>query len=139
MAQSVLAGAGPAGPQADAISLPPAEPGNGGTPTREVLQQLMWARAGIVRDGAGLAQARATLAAWEHALPGPHDRDSYELANLVLAGRLVVEAALARKESRGAHYRADFPQTSPDGVRHTVFRAAAAAAGARAGALVHAA
>jgi L-aspartate oxidase len=45
----------------------------------------------------------------------------------VLAGRLVVEAALAREESRGAHYRADFSETVPAGLRHRVFRAPDAA------------
>jgi len=44
------------------------------------------------------------------------------LDNLVLTGRLVAEAALIRKESRGAHYRTDYPEPSPDWVRHIVLK-----------------
>jgi len=40
----------------------------------------------------------------------------------VLAGRLVTEAALIREESRGAHYRTDFPQPRDSWLRHIVFR-----------------
>ncbi|WP_370670295.1 hypothetical protein [Leifsonia xyli] len=43
-----------------------------------------------------------------------------EDANLLLLGRLVVAAALSREESRGAHYRSDFPLTAPGDARHTV-------------------
>ena len=42
--------------------------------------------------------------------------------NLLLAGRLVTEAALIREESRGAHYRTDFPKPSESWRRHIVFR-----------------
>lgn len=86
------------------------------------LQSLMWEKAGILRDGAGLAEAALTLAMWERSAPRPEDRPSHELSNLLLTGRLVTEAALIRRESRGAHYRTDFPQTSDAWLRHTVFR-----------------
>jgi L-aspartate oxidase len=42
-----------------------------------------------------------------------------ETANLLALGRVLVAAALARRESRGAHFRADFPGTS-DGLRHSL-------------------
>jgi L-aspartate oxidase len=86
------------------------------------LQSLMWDKVGIVRDGAGLAEAALTLAMWQRSAPAPTDRPSQELANLLVAGRLVTEAALIRQESRGAHYRTDFPETQESWRRHIVFR-----------------
>jgi L-aspartate oxidase len=91
-------------------------------PGLPVLQQLLWDKAGIVRDKEGMNQAAATLAAWQSALPGPTDLPSYELSNLILAGRLMTEAALIREESRGAHFRSDFPQTSAEWQRHIIWK-----------------
>jgi len=86
------------------------------------LQSLMWDKVGIIRSGKSLEEAASILATWESLLPQPSDRPSYELNNLVLCARLVTEAALLRKESRGAHFRTDSPQTSPEWQRHIVFR-----------------
>jgi len=84
------------------------------------LQKLLWDKAGIIRSKGGLIEAVNTLAAWQESLSLPKDRKSYELANLVLTGRLLTEAALLREESRGAHFRSDFPQSSPRWRRHIV-------------------
>jgi L-aspartate oxidase len=86
------------------------------------LQTLMWDKAGIVRDGPGLAEASLTLSMWQRAAPEALDRPSHELNNLLLVGRIVAEAALIRTESRGAHYRSDFPHPSDAWKRHIVFR-----------------
>ena len=86
------------------------------------LQSLMWDKVGIIRSGKSLKEAAGILATWESLLPQLSDRPSYELNNLVLCARLVTEAALLREESRGAHFRTDFPQTSPEWQRHSVFR-----------------
>ncbi len=86
------------------------------------LQALMWDRVGIVRSKESLTRARDALAVNQGELPVPDDRPSHELANLVLAGRLVTEAALLREESRGAHYRTDFPKPRESWRRHIVFR-----------------
>jgi len=102
---------------------------------------LMWENVGIVRDGEGLARAKAALGAWDAALTGearegdhpsarlragsriaPTDRAALELRDLVLCSRLVAEAALLREESRGAHYRTDFPEARDEWRRHIVFR-----------------
>jgi len=90
--------------------------------TREALQSLMWREAGIVRDGESLARAASVLAAWQSTLAAPTDRPSQELADLLTCSRLVTEAALSREESRGAHYRSDFPEPREDWHRHLVFR-----------------
>ncbi len=91
-------------------------------PSLAVLQQLHWDKAGIIRDKDGLNQAAGVLAAWQNTLPGPVDQPSHELSNLILAGRLLTEAALIREESRGAHFRSDFPQTSPKWQCHIIWR-----------------
>ncbi len=86
------------------------------------LQSLMWDKVGIIRSGEGLEEAADILATWESLLSQPNDRPSYELSNSVLCARLVTEAALLRKESRGAHFRTDFPRTSPEWQRHIIFK-----------------
>jgi L-aspartate oxidase len=89
-------------------------------PSLSAVQQLQWDKVGIIRNKEGLTQAADIMAAWQRLLPQPTDRPSCELSNLVLTGRLVTEAALLREESRGAHFRSDFPQSSPRWQHHIV-------------------
>jgi L-aspartate oxidase len=91
-------------------------------PGLAVLQQLNWDHVGIVRNAEGLDYAGEVLAAWQNTLPEPTDQPSYEMKNLVLAGRFMAEAAALRKESRGAHFRSDFPRTEPAWQRHIIWR-----------------
>ena len=91
-------------------------------PSLTILQQTHWDGVGIIRDRDGLNQAAGMLAAWQQALPPPTDQPSCELSNLVLTGRLLAEAALIREESRGAHFRTDFPESSPKWQCHIVWR-----------------
>jgi L-aspartate oxidase len=86
----------------------------------EALQNLLWDNVGIVRDREGLTEAVATLGSWQHDLSELSNRQSYELANMIITGRLIAEAALLREESRGAHFRSDFPQRSEAWLRHIV-------------------
>jgi len=90
-------------------------------PSLSGLQSLLWDKVGIMRNKEGLTEAANTLAAWQKSLAAPTERPSYELNNLSLTGRLMTEAALIREESRGAHFRSDFPQSSPEWQRHIVF------------------
>jgi fumarate reductase flavoprotein subunit len=89
---------------------------------RDRLHTMMWDDAGIVRSAAGLARAAAaldTLAAKldAYALPrAGRDRafnltwhDWLNLGSLIATSRAIVRAAMAREDSRGAHYRDDFP------------------------------
>ena len=89
-------------------------------PRLSTLQRLLWDKVGIIRDRESLPEAANVLAAWQKYLPEPTDRSSYELSNLVLCARLITEAALLRKESRGAHFRTDFPHSLPQWQRHIV-------------------
>ena len=91
-------------------------------PSLAVLQQMHWDKVGIVRDKEGLNQAAGILAAWQHSLPRPTDQPSYELSNLILTGRLLTEAACIREESRGAHFRSDFPKSLPKWRCHIVWK-----------------
>ena len=89
---------------------------------RERLHASMWDDAGIVRDAEGLTRAQAALRELGGALdryrlpPAARDRafnltwhDWLNLSNLVAVSRVIVRAAQARADSRGAHYRTDFP------------------------------
>ena len=67
----------------------------------------MWEQVGLERDATGLAAASARLDAWR--APDVRDRRSAEDRNLLDLARLTVAAALARRESVGAHFRTDDP------------------------------
>jgi L-aspartate oxidase len=80
----------------------------------------MWRNVGIYRFGSRLILSARILNLWQRTMPPPADRAGYELRNMVLLGRLMVEAALLRQESRGSHFRSDFPETSEGWEKHVV-------------------
>ncbi|BDZ52002.1 hypothetical protein GCM10025867_42430 [Frondihabitans sucicola] len=86
---------------------PDAVSGDGPVIRRSDLQRLMWDAAGVERSGARLALAAESLAAAGR--PTADTVEALETANLLDVARLVVKGALAREESRGAHFRSDFP------------------------------
>jgi L-aspartate oxidase len=77
-------------------------------PSHEAVQELMWSDAGIERDGRGLAAALKTLHAWP-AASSARDRASFERRQMAVLATLMLTAADERKESRGGHFRSDFP------------------------------
>jgi len=88
---------------------------------RERLSECMWDDAGIVRDAAGLARAQAQLEdiaaeLRESGVAEPQRafnltwHDWLNLDSLVQVSRAIVQAALAREDSRGAHFREDYPE-----------------------------
>lgn len=85
------------------------------------LQALMWDQAGIVRSAESLERARRELAELKQALGKAHsqpgDISRLELDNMILVAELIVYAASLREESRGAHYRSDFPECDDIGWR----------------------
>ncbi|WP_382308700.1 L-aspartate oxidase [Herbiconiux sp. UC225_62] len=92
-------------------------------PTRAELHALMWRNAGVHRDAAGLREARDVLAGWDLPASAEASVERRETANLLQLARVLVAAALAREESRGAHYRADFPAAEPAFAHHITVQA----------------
>jgi L-aspartate oxidase len=84
------------------------------TDIRNSLTALMWRAAGVRRNGEQLADAAEQIDAWQsYVLPRQFsDPPGWELQNMLLVARIMVEAALTREESRGVHLRTDFP--TPD-------------------------
>ncbi len=89
------------------------------------LQQLMWEKAGPFRTGAKLAAALARVQEMQNkelaslSVSNQHAynldlQDWFELRAMVIVAEAVLNSALARTESRGAHQREDFPETEPD-------------------------
>ena len=89
---------------------------------RDRLLNLMWDDVGVLRDANGLKRALAALDQLEDELlmsgVGPDNRvfnltwhDWLNLRSLIEVSRVITLAALAREDSRGAHFREDFPET----------------------------
>jgi len=91
--------------------------------THENLQDLLWRNAGLIRNGEDLLWTARALGVWQMLARArrQNNRAAQELANMVLLARLMVEGALVRQESRGAHFRTDFPEPRKEWELHTVF------------------
>jgi succinate dehydrogenase/fumarate reductase flavoprotein subunit len=91
------------------------------------IRRVMWEDAGIVRDATGLEAAKRRLEELQKSLETRGAADLagaaalWEMRNLLTTAQLVCRAALLRKESRGQHFRSDFPG-SDDVARRTVVR-----------------
>jgi L-aspartate oxidase len=88
----------------------------GGQVSVQEVQDLMWRQVGLFRDREGLMQALAVLdPAWraiDSRIAGgePLDAAAWREASILTVGRLIARAALRREESRGGHFRSDFPK-----------------------------
>lgn len=91
---------------------------------RHEVAELLTRGVGIVRTAESLATASKALEALEKEVAAagiPSGEVYHHLSeNLLIVARLLVEGATYRTESRGGHYRADYPEPSPDFVYHTV-------------------
>jgi L-aspartate oxidase len=104
--QVKIGGVGPSIPLGHAEALPPVER------AIQRLQQQMWEHAGLLRDAKLLKSIDLTAGMrYVDAVPSAEwKRREYEARSLAHVARAIVVSALAREESRGAHYRNDFPQ-----------------------------
>lgn len=80
-----------------------------GQELRNRIQDLMWDNVGILRNEAGLRTATELLMAWERDDFSTCCVDDLETANMLTVGSVIAKAALDRKESRGGHFRSDYP------------------------------
>ncbi len=77
------------------------------------LRSLLWRSGGIIRNGADLSRALSKIRFWQtYVLPRQFDSPrGWELQNMLVLAEIIVHSALLRQESRGVHYRGDFPKT----------------------------
>ena len=89
---------------------------------RKRLREIMWLKAGIIRNEADLLSARKEIEDISEKF-GYTDKcpskEAYELRNLITVAKNVIEFAINRKESRGGHFRSDYPQKSDNSVHYT--------------------
>lgn len=90
------------------------------------LRETMWMKAGVVRDGAKLREALAEIVELKEAVPrlyassGRMMLEALEVPLALEAVEMIIRAALKRTESRGAHYRTDYPEEDDKGWLRTV-------------------
>ncbi|QMV18360.1 L-aspartate oxidase [Granulicella sp. 5B5] len=86
---------------------------------RGELQTLMWNRVGIERSRDGLREAAEQMASWRGCNRRSANAFELETANMLTIARAMVTVALERRESRGAHYRVDYPETRVE-MQHSI-------------------
>jgi L-aspartate oxidase len=87
---------------------------------RDELRRLATEKCGIIRSGEELERALELLASRPMIRRAEPRRSLYELRSIHTVIRLIALCALARQESRGAHYRIDFPEKRPEYQKHSV-------------------
>ena len=87
--------------------------------SEETIRNITWEHCAIVRSGEGLHRAIEQLESIECGGAVKADRHEFELRNMHTVALLIARCALAREESRGAHYRTDFPETEPGFQKHS--------------------
>jgi L-aspartate oxidase len=94
---------------------------------RNSLKSLMWRNVGVRRDAEGLREAEDNIERWcRYVLASQFANPiGWELQNMLCVGRLMIQAALRREETRGCHFRSDFPQRDDQHWnRHALFHRA---------------
>ena len=91
---------------------------------RNSLRALMWRHVGVERTEDSLREALDTVEGWcRYVLPGQFpDPQGWQLQNMLEVARLMIHAAIDRRETRGVHFRADHPETKDEWRRHIAWR-----------------
>ena len=87
--------------------------------SEDQVRDIAWEHCGVLRDAAGLTEATRLLQSTGLQPVARPAREHYELRNLHAVATLVARCALAREESRGGHYRTDFPNTREEFQKHS--------------------
>ncbi len=87
---------------------------------RNSLRSVMWRNVGIVRRGDRLADTNEIVSFWGRYVLDKEffNPAGWEVQNMLTAAYLIAELALRRTETRGVHYREDFPKIDPGWARH---------------------
>lgn len=87
---------------------------------RNSLASLMWRDVGITRSANTLQNAKDKVDFWSRYVVNREFKNlsGWELQNMLLVSQLMISSAIERKESRGVHYRSDFPQTDSAFQKH---------------------
>jgi L-aspartate oxidase len=84
-----------------------------------VIRRLAWERCGILRSAQGLTEAVAALETTQWNSGAPVSRQACELRSIHTVALLIARSAEARRESRGAHRRIDYPESLPSFQKHS--------------------
>src|SRR5579872_2550902 len=109
--------AAPSSPGANQVELP--EPSFPCT-TEDHVRRLAWEKCGIIRSGEQLDEARRILEADRQERRPDPGLAEFCLRNIHTVALLIARCALARQESRGAHFRTDYPEKQPAFQKHSV-------------------
>jgi len=95
---------------------------------RNSLRALMWRHVGVERDGGSLVEALETVEGWcRYVLPRQFaEPQGWQLQNMLEVARLMIRGAIERRETRGVHFRRDFPEAAAAWRAHIAWRRGAA-------------
>lgn len=96
------------------------------TDLQNSLSAIMWRNVGIRREAEGLADAAKQVEFWDRYVSTREfdTVEGWELQNMLLVAQLMIASAQARTESRGVHFRSDFPETDETQAGHIAIRSA---------------
>ena len=92
---------------------------------KQKLKTIMWDNVGIIRDEEGLLKAKEEIQNLSNEFNRDKkclNQDEYEYRNMLVTANLIVESALERKESRGAHSRSDYKNKSEKSEHSTIVK-----------------